>query len=321
VFALGAEIDAYLAETAADLSEAASVEAQTTRADEVIAPAVKLSVDPDVLTPGRQPQAWWALEGIALETGTPISLRLSLPESFSLEGKYEGQFDAASHVLTIPVTALTGQVHLKAGSTTERVTIQAALLKNAEVIAEASLPLSAHEQFALDPKGGSIQVRRARASRSSSRRCVLRESHCRDRRAFRGRGASIFLRVHAVRDQGAGTADPDEAQQVSQEITIRGFVCRPGYPEGQEDNLCLYWYNPETETGKRSLPLWQEKRRPSRRSPIHFTVFDIGVDTGRPRGCDGGLVPGVELYRCGDVFPAIVVPSGPGGFSASLSLN
>jgi hypothetical protein len=121
-------------------------------------PTVLLSITPDYLTPNSNLTLSWTIQNISIEESTPLSLQITLPNSFSVEGNSAGSFDEASHTLTIPITVSTGQLFLNEDDSTADVTLRVVLFNDTESLAEASLSLSVHEEFVMPPGGGSVET-------------------------------------------------------------------------------------------------------------------------------------------------------------------
>ncbi|MBN2116476.1 MAG: hypothetical protein JW730_07895 [Anaerolineales bacterium] len=290
--------------------------------DEVIAPALVLSIDPDILTPGGRFVLSWVIEGVAFDEGVSLSLQLTLPESFSLEGTYDGYFDPDNHILTIPVAAMTGQVLLKADHSTEPVTLMAVLSKGEEVLANASLSLAAHEQFLLDPKGGSVQAKDRKVKvqfpkGAFSERAVVEigEPSGDEAPPYSLSGRPFEIKAH-------GQQSRKEFSKFSQEITIFASYAELGIPTEQEENLYLHWYNAETGEWV-PLPTDVDKKTKTLEAVTdHFTVFDIDVNNWQ-----ASRLPTVDAFQVSNFTGAgsyslpIVVPPGPGGLQPSLALN
>src|SRR5262249_1273570 len=103
-------------------------------------PALSLSADPTFITPGGNLLIQWMIGGVTLQ-GQSLVLKITLPDGFVIQDGSGGVFDEATRILTIPVTVLSGEVHLNTSQSAGDVTLRAFLLKGSETLATAELPL------------------------------------------------------------------------------------------------------------------------------------------------------------------------------------
>jgi hypothetical protein len=151
-----------------------------------------------------------------LSAQTPVLL-LILPADFSLEIRRQM---TASRTWTVPVTALKGQVYLKAGNSTAAAVFQAVLVKNTEILAKADLSLYAHEQFLVDQTGSTIQAEGGRIKVQFPNGVLPEKALVNIGRPSGDAVPPYSLSGHPFEIKAQGQQSEQELKQFSQEITI-----------------------------------------------------------------------------------------------------
>lgn len=298
------------------------VATETPTDTETRVPSLILAADPGYLTADSKFILTWTLEGLALEDHKPLALQITVPEGLSLMDGYEGRYDETTRTLTIPVTALSGQVLFLTGTTVVESKLPAILLEDTQAILEAVLYLPVHEEHVVDERGGEITT-----EDSSITITIPADTFTRDTSVTIGSPSEEATPRYSLLGQPFEITATDleretDLHRFEREIEIEVSYAELDIPEEKITNLFLYWYNTETEEWE-ALPSSADARTNTLTSATdHFSVFAIGLNNWQ-----AARTPTVDNFQVSQFTGAgtfslpIEVPPGPGGLQPSLTLN
>lgn len=286
-----------------------------------ITPSIKLSSDPGFITPGGRLMLLWEVEGISPSTQT-YTLNLALPEGiFPTENK-DIVFDAISRVATIAVDGTTGKFPLQVENPPGDLLIEANLLENGEVIATTTLFLSAKEQFLLDEKGGSIEAQEGRIRIEFPEHVLSEKTTIHVGKPSSNAFPKYSLLGSPFEIKAYKEKSGENLSRFSEALSITVSYADLEFPEQQEGNLHLYWYDEGTGEWVALPTMVDEKTKTLCAITDHFTVFDIGINNWQ-----SSHLPTVDSFQVSNFTGAgtysypIEVPPGPGGFQPNIALT
>jgi hypothetical protein len=282
-------------------------------------PSLMLSADPSFIPPSGIFTLIWTVEGFSFEGSV---LKILLPVGTLPHAEYVGTYDEANHTLLVNLTALSGEVELVSTPEGDHVEIQAALLQQDQIIDNASISLSTHEQFIMDKQGGEITAMDGKLKLefpkdTLSERAVIEIGAPSGDAipAYSLSGKPFEIKAHDAQSN-------EELKHFSKELSIFISYADLDIAPELERSLYLYWYNPETgdweglpstvDTNTKTVQTWTD----------HFTVFDLDANQWQATH-----LPSVDAFQVSSFTGAatysmsIEVPTGPGGFQPSLTLS
>jgi RHS repeat-associated protein len=285
-------------------------------------PSLILSADPDYLTPNSTLTLTWTIEGLSLQDHPLLQLQITIPEGLSLQPGYPGTYDEITRILTLSVTALTGQVNLIAGTTVSDVKIKTDLVENSETILKTKLLLPVHEQYLVTQQGGEIVANNGKIKIKIPADTFKKDTIIKVGKPSKKALPSYSLSSQPFEIKAKDKQSNNDLHQFDKEIEIQVSYAELGIPEELEGDLYLHWYNPETQEWD-ILPTSVNKSTKTLHGfTTHFSVFDIDFSHWQ-----ASQLPTVDSFQVSNFTGAatyslpIEVPSGPGGFQPSLSLN
>ncbi|NUQ85285.1 MAG: hypothetical protein HUU11_11275, partial [Anaerolineales bacterium] len=280
-----------------------------------------LFANPDFITPGGNIMLNWEITDVSF-VGDGFVLKITIPETFTLQGNYEGQFDDATRTLTIPVTNPSGQVRLKNEGKPGDAYFGATLFKGDEVIAKASLLVPLREQFVLEKSGGKIEAMGGRI-KVEIPKDALPEKAVIEVGTPNGDAVpkySLLGKPFEIKAHKEKTGE--ELRQFTEELSITVSYADLGIPEQREGDLHLYWYDTEREEWAALPTAVNRETKTLTAFTDHFTVFDIDFNHWQ-----ASQLPTVDSFQVSEFTGAgtysypIEAPPGPGGFQPSLALT
>jgi virulence plasmid B protein len=284
-------------------------------------PSLSLLADPSFITPGGNLLIEWTIGGIALE-GQTLVLKITIPDAFVLQGENIGVFDEVTRILAIPITVLSGEIHLKAKQSAGDTTINAFLMKDSETLTTAELTLSTHEQFMMDEKGGTIESKKEKLKIS-----IPPDTFDAETIIDIGEPSGDAMPAYSLIGQAFEISAKDkqtnaELHQFSNKMDIEVDLEDLNIPQEKITNLFLYWYNPETQDWEALQSSANPKTKILKGKTDHFSVFAVGLNEWQ-----AARMPTVDDFQVSNFTGAatfslpIEVPAGPGGLQPSLTLS
>ncbi len=283
-------------------------------------PILELSTNPNFITPGGSITLNWKIAGVSL-TEYVLVLKISIPESFSLQGAYNGEFDPSTRTLIMPVNNPDGQIHLKSDDKPNNVFFDAALFDGNTIIAKASLFVPLIERFVLEKNGGEVQAMGGRI-KIEFPRDALPERAVIEVGTPNGDAVpkySLLGKPFEIKAHKEKTGE--ELRQFTEELSITVSYADLGIPEQREGDLHLYWYDTEREEWAALPTAVNRESKTLTAFTDHFTVFDIDFNHWQ-----ASQLPTVDSFQVSEFTGAgtysypIEAPPGPGGFQPSLAL-
>jgi hypothetical protein len=246
-----------------------------------------------------------------------------LPKGFTPISEKEGSFDPEKGVLIISVAEPKGQVHLSADGISEDAVIEAVLIdQDQNTLATASLTIPLHEQFELGPQGGEIAALDGKL-KVKFPKDALTEQTVIEIGSPAGDSVPIYslsgrpFEIKA-RTKGDGTEIKHFGQEIEFEIPLDDL----NIPPGAEQDVHLYWYNPELKAWEGLPSAVHAQKHVLRAFTGHFSLFDIGINHWQE-----AHPPTIDSFQVANFTGAatfslpVEVPAGPGGLQPNLTLN
>jgi RHS repeat-associated protein len=286
------------------------------------APILSLTADPDYLTANSQLVLNWTVDGISLSDYQLLLLQITVPDGLSLQAGYQGTYDEATRVLTITVTALSGQVGLITGATVQDARLKAVLVGDNRTLAGEKFFLPVHEEFVVGQQGGEII-----AAGGKIKIMIPADTFKADAIIDVGEPSSQMMPVSLLAGQpfeinAKDKKDKTKLHQFTKKIQIEVNYADLNIPEEKTGNLFLYWYNPETQDWA-ALPSSPNAQAIALKGQTdHLSVFAVGLNQWQ-----AARMPTVDDFQVAQFTGAatfslpIEVPAGPGGFQPSLTLS
>ena len=282
--------------------------------------AINLYATPGFVTPGGHINIDWAVEGI-VPAEHELLLNITLPKGFTPTDK-DIQFDETTSTFSIPVLKESGKFGLQADQPAEDAVLLASLVEKEASLAEFTLPLPTREQFSVDQKGGDVVAEEGRVKISFPENVLTEDTTIavgqpsgkdQPEQSLSGKPFEIIATTKASKA---------ELHQFEKEIEIKVSYADLNLPAGKDENLFLYWYNPENK-GWEALPSSIDPETKTLKGiTSHFSVFDMGLNQWQ-----ASHVPTVDSFQVSNFTGAgtfslpIEVPAGPGGLQPSLTLS
>jgi hypothetical protein len=288
-------------------------------------PVLTLRTDPEFLTHADKVNLIWSLENVSLGTEVLV-LEITLPEGFQ-EDEESGTFEQNTNTLSIPVTTLEGSIALKATNVREDSVFSASLIREQEVLAFSSVILPLFENLEVGKNGGKIDIRNGKVKvtfpqGALTEDVVINAGFPSADALPENFSSSVFeLRAFAKEEQGSGVQNKREITHFSEPLTIEVDYSDLVLTEEQEQELFLYWYNPETGDWNALESSRDPKTKTLTAKTDHFTVFDVGVNE-----WNSTHLPTIDSFQVAEFTGAasfslpLEVPPGPGGFQPDLTL-
>jgi hypothetical protein len=282
-------------------------------------PALLLSVDPNFIAPSGIFTLIWRVEGVARDG---LVMQILLPAGVLPHGDYEYTYDEDNHTVSINLNSLNGEIEIKTDTPDLPVALEATLLRNSEQLASTSIYLPVHEQFVMDRRGGEISAMGGKLKLSFppdalSERAVIEIGDPAEDAVppYSLSGKPFEIKAHAQQSNA-------ELNHFAKELSIFVSYADLEIPEGQEEDLALFWYNPETGSWEQLSSTVDTQTKTLEAFTDHFTVFDMDVNNWQ-----ADHIPTIDSFQVSNFTGAatyslpIEVPAGPGGFQPSIELN
>lgn len=275
----------------------------------------------------------WKIEG-ELSEKEQFVLQITLPVEYAPDVTQKNvAFDAKDRMLSIPVTENSGSVTLQGTDVKDAVTFSAILQKGEEAVAKAEYYLPVKEEFKVSDSGDMITALDGKLTVT-----IPADTFGEDVTLAIGAPGSESMPAYSLSGKpfeitAVGEAKDDDTgnisresfhefeseKQVEFEIQYEDFL---DVPAGRERDLAIWWYNPEFKEWEGIASTIDTKTKTIRASTDHFSLFDVGLNT-----WNASRMPSTDAFQVSEFtgagsysFP-IEVPTGPGGFQPSLSLN
>lgn len=287
--------------------------------------SISLSSSPSFLTNGGKIKLDWIIEDQSNAANNKFVLQIVFPEGFQpdLRPNDNGTFDNVTRTLSIPAPDLKGSVHAQADNVSMDVLFSANLLNGQEAVASTTLLLPYKYEFELGMAGGELSWRngkiKVRFPQDALSEAVTVDFGLPTQEAAPKTslsGQAFELKAHS---RGNGTEINKFEKEIEIEVQYEDYTA---ISAGDENELKLWWYNPETDEWI-SLPTEVDiKTKTLRAKTTHFTVFDVDFDS-----WNGSYTPTTDDFQVSEFTGAgayslpIEVPAGPGGLQPSLSLS
>ncbi len=322
-------------------------------------PSIKLSATPKFITGNGSVTIHWALKGQlpAMSTGkrSQLTLQVTLPNGYTPDPSapasstdnptpaptpaITGQsYDPATRLLTIPVAATspqTGSFILNVQDPDGDAVFPAILVvepvetlvnDTQKTLAETSLSLPKHERFNVKKDGPSpdkqFSARQGRIKVSFGAG-ALPEDAAVTFGAPAGDDAPLTsLSGQPFEINAQGKESKQALHQFSGEVSIEVSYSNLDLAGKNENDLYLYWYDPETQDWYALPTAVDTNTKTLRAVTTHFSVFDSNINDFK-----ASHMPTVDAFQVSGFTGAatyslpIEVPAGPGGMQPNLSLS
>lgn len=283
---------------------------------------INLSATPETIKPDGKITLHW--EVLGLDKADPAyTLQLSLPNNFEPTKDKEVDFDAETGIISTPLAELSGTFQIQAtAEITEDALFHLAVLDASQtVLGINSLLVPLREKFEVGKNGGEVTARDGELKVKFNSNALQNEDIEVEIGNPAGNGLQSLsgkpfeIKAKTKKD-GVELTQFDEAVEFTIDLNTYGI------PVEQNDDIHLYWYDPEQQGWSGLLSWVDDETNTLHGVTNHFSTFDIGVNDWQ-----AAKTPSVEAFQVSTFTGAatyslpIEVPAGPGGFQPSLSLN
>ena len=309
-----------------------TVPASPTPGSEKSEVTLTLSATPDFLPPSSKVMLHWEIVGLAgLQAGLPLkqdaptyTIQFFFPVGVLPEVEIGAEYNEKDNILTVPIEQAKGQFQIGTQELiADEIVIEAVVLEKETALTDGSLVLTSKEEHEVKASGGEVLSEDGRVNIQFPQGAITE-----DATVFFGKPSGDAVPEHSLSGQpfeikAQGKESKTEISRFNEEIGIEvEYESYVTVPEGTEDDLYLWWYNPQTDEWVALPSEVDVKTKTLRAHSNHFTVFDIGFNT-----WNASHVPTTDAFQVAEFTGAgtyslpIEVPAGPGGFQPSLSLS
>ena len=281
---------------------------------------IKLSANPKFITGAGIVTVSWNIAG---DVPAAASLQISFPEGY-LPGESAGSYDAAARTLSIPAATTSGLFPLTIQNPADDAIFPVVLLDSAgKVLAQDELALPRHEKFSAKKNAGS-------AFSAENGRVKVRfgkNSLAEDVTVNIGAPTGEIVPDGSLSGQpfeidAQGVTSKTDLHQFADEISIDVDYSKLDLHGNDENNLYLYYYNPDDNDWYALPTTVDTKTKTMHAITTHFTIFDSGINN-----FQASRMPTVDSFQVSSFTGAatyelpIEVPAGRGGLQPNLNLS
>lgn len=282
---------------------------------------IKLSAEPKFVSGDADVSIHWKIKG-DVPSGTTPTLKISFVNGYTPTGS-DG-YDSATRTLSIPVTSKAGDFILSVQNPLGDASFPAVLLgADGETLAAGALSLPKHEKFkvkknpdgVLSAENGRIKVKFGKKSLAED---VIVNIGTPTEDAL----PSHSLSGNPFEIEAQGVTSGKSLHEFDEEIAIEVDYSTLDLRGKSENDLYLYYYNPEKNDWYPMPSFIDSETKTLRATTTHFSVFDTGI-----HDWQASRLPSVDGFQVSTFTGAatysmpIEVPAGPGGLQPNLNLS
>ena len=281
---------------------------------------VQITLDADTISPGGNVQLSWALQTQYIATIQDCTLVFFLGNGISAR---QGAGAEITGQLSLPATR-SGNLHLSISPESDPpYEITASLQKGSQVIAEASQTLL--QKVEIPQQGGKANGLHGKVSVEFGANSLKKNAQVFISHPLKTSKPHYSLSGNPFEitayDSGSKREPQNEINSFDEPVQIQ-VAYDPQEYAGQEGDLSLYWYDPQTHAWQ-ALPSSIDRQNSQITAQTsHFTVFDVGLNNWQ-----ASQLPTIENFQvasftgAGSYSYPIEVPAGRGGLTPSIQLN